>query len=140
MRPIDIDNLLPEDLDLTTLVRDASFVPPAPDTHDGSKATAQAARDSPSRNNPPRQGQSIATAEADLARLTRDNSTAQPALQPPNGGAAMAQTARTIPHPNGPPLQGRNFVTSEAIGEAEATTPESITAWITEMLATYRDL
>ena len=43
MTLIDIDNLLPKDLDITTLDRDKSFAQPAPDTHNGGNATAQAA-------------------------------------------------------------------------------------------------
>ena len=40
----EINNLLPKDLDLDMLARDPSCVTPAPETHDGSDATVQAAR------------------------------------------------------------------------------------------------
>ena len=43
MKLIDIDNLPPKDLDLTTLDRDASYALPAPDTHNGGNATVQTA-------------------------------------------------------------------------------------------------
>ena len=42
MTLIDIDILLPKDLDIATLDRDESSAQPAPDTHNGSNATAQA--------------------------------------------------------------------------------------------------
>ena len=43
MTLINIDDLRPEDLDLTTLDRDASYAPPAHETHNGGNATSQAA-------------------------------------------------------------------------------------------------
>ena len=43
MMLIDIDDLLPKDLDLTTLDRDSSSGPPAPNTHNCGNATAQEA-------------------------------------------------------------------------------------------------
>ena len=45
---IDIGDLLPKELDLYTLARDASSTPPAPDNHDGDNETEKAAQDSPS--------------------------------------------------------------------------------------------
>ena len=43
MTLIDIDDLLPKDLDLTTFDRGASYAPPASKTHNGGNTTAQAA-------------------------------------------------------------------------------------------------
>ena len=117
MTLIDIDDLLSKDLDLTTLDRDASYAPPASENQNGGNVTDQAACDSLSRNTPPRQVQSVTTAEADLVRLTRDTSTVLSAFQPPNGGATMVQMDQTSPSINSPPLLGCNFVTAYAIGE-----------------------
>ena len=43
MTLIDIGDLLPKYLDLATLERDLRYAPPAPNTHNGGNATAQAA-------------------------------------------------------------------------------------------------
>ena len=52
MIPIDINDLLPKELDLAMLARDARSTPPDPKTHDGGDATTQAALELPSQNRP----------------------------------------------------------------------------------------
>ena len=95
---INIDDFLLKDLEIAKLTRDASSALPAPETHNGGDAAAQAAQGSPSRKSPPCQVWSITTAETEFSMLTRDTSTAPPPLQPPEGGTTMVQTAQTSPH------------------------------------------
>ena len=53
MMLIDINGLLPKDLDLAMITRDASFAPPTPETYDSGDATAQAAKNSTDCHTPP---------------------------------------------------------------------------------------
>ena len=70
---IDINGLLPKDLDLAMITRDASFAPPTPETYDSGDATAQAAKNSTEWPRPfmqTRQGRRVTTEEAYFATLT----------------------------------------------------------------------
>ena len=60
MKLINIDDLLPQDLDLTMVAMYASSMPPAPETHDGGITAVQAARDAPSQPpSPPAKAESL---------------------------------------------------------------------------------
>ena len=64
MALIDINVLLPEDLDLATLARDAITVPPASGPHNNGTVTVPLDQNSPHQNISPLQGRNFITAEA----------------------------------------------------------------------------
>ena len=66
--------------------------------------------------------------ESEHATFGRDASAAPPAAKPPNSSAVTAMSDQKSVQKNIPPLQVQNFIATEAIGEAEVTMPEDITA------------
>ena len=78
--------------------------------------------------------------ETYLTTLSMDTSEAPPSTETPNGSALTAQPACSPPPQRSPPLPDKKFIATKAISKAEATPPEGISNWITEILATFKDL